>query len=141
MMKAEAKRELENYVYDFEYYREKISERERYKDEVRQSLSRVKELNSYSENGLFRAQKSFDAIIASEAREEETLVEILNRKQKIESVILKMEQPYKTIIYLKYMRFYTFDQISEKMHYSTKRIYQLHAIAIDRFAELYMSEQ
>ena len=80
-------------------------------------------------------------VVEREMREEESLIEILNKKQKIETIIKKLEQPYRNIIYLKYIRFYTYDQIADKMHYSSKRIYQLHTIALEKFIDLYLADE
>ena len=40
-------------------------------------------------------------------------------------------QPYRVIFYLKYISLLTFDQIADKLNYSTKRIYQLHNEGLD----------
>jgi len=139
MTRDEVKRELENYVFDVDYFLEKSKEREKYKDDIALSLLRIKALSGQSSSDTVSVEKRLDQVVEREMREEETLIEILNRKQRIENLISHLDQPYRNIIYLKYLRFYTYDQIADMMHYSPKRIYQLHSVALDKFIDLYLS--
>lgn len=139
MKKEDVKKELENYIFDVEYFLEKSKEREKYKDDIELSILRIKSLSAHSSADTETVEKRLDQVVEREIREEETLIEILNRKQKIENVIKLLDQPYRNIIYLKYIRFYTYDQIADKMHYSSKRVYQLHAEALEKFVKLYLN--
>lgn len=141
MNKEDVKKELENYVFDVEYFLEKSKEREKYKEDIELSILRIRSLSAHASADTETVEKRLGQVVEREIREEETLIEILNRKQKIENVIKLLDQPYRNIIYLKYIRFYTYDQIADKMHYSSKRVYQLHAIALDRFIELYLASE
>ena len=141
MKKNEAKKELENYVFDMKFFNEKSKERESIKDKVQMSIQRVKTLEQQS-NGdntaLSSMKSSLDRIIDVETKEETVLIEILEKKQRVESVIEKLDSLDRTIIYMRYVQAYSFDQIAYKLNYSTKRIYQLHTIALDNFADLYV---
>ena len=46
-----------------------------------------------------------------------------------------LEQPYRNILFYRYIKFMTFDEIALKMNYSTPRIYQLHDHAIELILE------
>lgn len=107
MSKEELKTLLEDYWFDNQYLKEKS-----------------KEMTSASK--IFSCSHSSQLLDVSLQYEEEQIRNILHKKQKIESLIQCLNQPYKTIIYMKYISFLTFDQIADRMNYSTKRIYQLH---------------
>ena len=64
---------------------------------------------------------------------------IIEKKKNIESLIQSLSQPYKTIMYMKYVSFMTFDEIASKMNYSTKRIYQLHSEGFSRLLDIVSS--
>lgn len=114
MNKQELKHFLESYMFDEQYLKEKVKEVEKIK------LQTEKILNS---NNI--ANKS-SSIIDTQHNEQQIILEIYLKKQKIESLFQLLEQPYRTLMYLKYISFLTFDQVADRMNYSTKRIYQLH---------------
>ena len=107
MNKEELKNLLEDYWFDNQYLKEKSKE-----------INNVSKLFSYSSS----SQLLDDSLQYEEAQ----IKNILCKKQKVESLIQSLNQPYKTIMYMKYITFLTFDQIADRMNYSTKRIYQLH---------------
>lgn len=137
MTKDKIIKELESFMFDFQYYTEKSTEIETIKGQTKMSLFRLKELK---DNNLPTEllDASITKIMQRQANEENMLLTILNKKQKIEQCIQQVEQPQQTILYLKYVRFYTFDQIAGKMNYSTKRIYQLHSSAIEKYCDIYV---
>lgn len=140
MTKDKIIKELESFIFDYQYYLEKAKEIEKIKEQTKMSMNRLKELK---ENNLPTEclDNSIVQIMQKQADEEEMLLAILNKKQKIEKFIQGVEQPHRNILYLKYVRFYTFDQIAGKMNYSTKRIYQLHSSAIDKFCIAYLQPE
>ena len=62
------------------------------------------------------------------------------KKKRIDQLIERLNQPYRIIMYLKYITFLTFDQIADQMNYSTKRIYQLHSEGVNKLQELINNE-
>lgn len=113
MSKEELKSLLEDYWFDNQYLKEKS-----------------KEITSVSK--LIANSSSSQIFDDSIHYEEEQMKNILNKKRYIESLIQNLNQPYKTLMYMKYITFLTFDQIADRMNYSTKRIYQLHNEAITK---------
>ena len=111
MLKSELKTLLEDYWYDNQYLKEKAKEVE-------------------SINTLIRSGKGSDFIMSTKQYEESEMSKIVEKKKYIEGLFQKLNQPYRTIMYMKYITFLTFDQIADRMNYSTKRIYQLHGEAI-----------
>lgn len=116
MTKEELKSLFEDYWYDNQYLKEKSKE--------------IMTTNNYLANT--DAKNFFDDSINYEKQQ---IALILHKKQHIESLIQTLNQPYKTLMYLKYITFLTFDQIADRMSYSTKRIYQLHNEAINKILD------
>ena len=110
MLKNELKTLLEDYWYDNQYLKEKAKEVE-------------------SMNNLIRSGKGSDFIVSTKQYEESEMSKIIEKKKYIEGLFQNLNQPYRTIMYMKYITFLTFDQIADRMNYSTKRIYQLHSEA------------
>ena len=113
MIKEELKLLLEAYWYDNKYLEEKTKEIEK--------MSKIIENENFS-------NLAFD----TKHYEETELTKILEKKKNIENLFHTLTQPYKTLMYMKYISFLTFDQIADRMNYSTKRIYQLHSEGINK---------
>ena len=61
---------------------------------------------------------------------------IVKKKKYIETLFQKLIQPYQILMYLRYISFLTFDEIADRMNYSTKRIYQLHTEALNKLLDV-----
>lgn len=107
MNKESLKNILDDYWYDVQYLKEK-----------------TKELNSINILLKTNSPASFKQI---KKHEEHQISQIIENKKYVETLFQNLHQPYRTIMYMKYISFLTFDQIADKMNYSTKRIYQLHS--------------
>ena len=117
MTREELKTMLEEYWYDNQYLKEKTKEVEK----ITAMLIKNPNLQIYQ---------------LSKKQEEEVLFKLLDKKKKMDELISKLNQPYRIIMYLKYMSFLTFDQIADQMNYSTKRIYQLHSEGLNKLLDL-----
>lgn len=125
MLEKELVKELDSYKYDMQYLEEK-----------KQNIENMKlELNMYSNDE--RMVNKVNRILEKIANEERRILLIEESTKKIEDEIDALNQPYKTIMYYRYIKGYTFDEIALKMNYSTKRIYQLHKEAIRRHLNKY----
>ena len=121
MAEKELAKKLDNYKYDAQYLEEK-----------RHNIDNMKlELNKLSNDE--RMQEKKDRILEKIQDEENKIIIIAESTMKIENEIDLLSQPYKTIFYFRYIKGYTFDEIALKMHYSTKRIYQLHKEGINDY--------
>lgn len=132
MIKNLILQELESYKYDFQYLKEKSNEIEVLKNELKKIYDRLNDIdNSFLDTQELQNQSKL--ILNKLTEEDDYIIEILDKKKKIEQRINNLEQPYKSIFYLKYIKFFTFDEIADKMCYSTKRIYQLHKEGIIQY--------
>ncbi len=121
MNKEKLKNMLEEYWYDNQYLKEK-----------------AKEINNME--SLLHTNKNSEFFTATKEYEESQMLKIVEKKKYIESLIQDLSQPFRTIMYMKYISFLTFDQIAGKMNYSTKRIYQLHSEGLNKLLSIINSD-
>ena len=100
------------------------------KDKEATSKEKAKEVETM--NKLILAGKGSNFLSTTKLYEEAEMSKIIEKKKHIENLLQNLSQPYRTIMYMKYITFLTFDQIADRMNYSTKRIYQLHGEAINK---------
>lgn len=111
MKKEKLKEFLTEYWYDDKFLKEKTKE-----------MATFNKLLTTNESSIFNSSKQY---------EEDQIKRIFDKKYKIENLFQQLKQPHRTIMYMKYISFLTFDQIAVRMNYSTKRIYQLHNDAME----------
>lgn len=128
MNKTELKKYLDDYWFDNQYITQKIKELE----DTKKRNDKILDLSLLSNN--IHASTLYQE---SQQQEENRLKELLSKKQQIEENIGKLSQPYKTIMYFRYICFLNFDQIADKTNYSTKRIYQLHSEGLLKLLDIY----
>ena len=63
------------------------------------------------------------------------LIELENKKSAIESIIEKVEQPYKNILYFKYIKDFTLEVIAEKIGYNYRYTCKLHQKALQLYKQ------
>ena len=128
--------ELKSYWFDNQYYNEIMADSEVVVKEIQklEMSLKDKEIKGYDTsitklriNNLNEKKVSLDSLLQS----------ITKETKKVETIIDSMHQPYKNILFLKYIKNLSFDEIASKMNYSSKRIYQLHKIGIDFYIEQY----
>ena len=117
MNKLELKAKLDEYWFDNQYLKEKIKEIEAINQQI-------------------RTGKSSDLILKIKKNEELEMSKNIKKKNYIENIFQNLSQPYRTLMYLKYISFLTFDQIADRMNYSTKGIYQLHGEALNKLLDI-----
>lgn len=110
-------KELEEYWYDQQYLKEKIKEVEQI-----DKIANKKDAPSFLDE--------------TKQIEESEIRMYFKKKKSLEKKIQNLSQPYRTLMYLKYISFLNFDQIAYRMNYSKKRIYQLHSEAIKFLSQL-----
>lgn len=130
----EAKEELCSYIYDSFYYEEKYIE-------VNLMRKRLETLSNQTVNQYYQGIneqliKSIHLIAEKQIAEENLLIELLNKKQLMENKINNIKQPFKNVLYLRYIKTLDYEVIADKMNYSVKRIYQLHNEAIKFYADI-----
>jgi len=132
MTYEEAKTLLVNYSYDAFFYDEKNQEL----NTTRKKLDILLPKNITNSIVFEEMRKSVSDMLEKQHVDEKVLFDLFNQKCDLEARISKLKQPYKNVLYLRYIKAYRYEIIADKMSYSVKRIYQLHNDAIKMFAEL-----
>ena len=134
----EAKKELREYRDNIKYIEEKQNDAE----ELRTTIEKVTPNLSGMPNGkgdnLDKAplEEGLDRIKEIENDCNKKLQELLLKKFIVENKIDKLEQPYKSILYLKYIRGINLYKVSEELNYSYKQIKRLHQEALEKYINL-----
>jgi len=118
------KKELTEYWFNYQYYLEKLKDVKLQKNHLDESYERMKSITSKTKIEI--PAEVYQKIVNSQLAEEEALLLILNKKKQIENEINNLDQPYKIVLYFRYIRLNSFGEIANSLNYSTKRIYQLH---------------
>ena len=124
----EMKSMLDEYWYDCQYLDEKMKELEKIKKQESQVNGHNQIDNTKSECN-FLIQNIISLIKPIE-----------DKKLKLEKTIQNLTQPYKNVIYFKYIRNFNYDQIADKLNYSINRIYQLHKLGLSKLLDIMNNE-
>jgi DNA-directed RNA polymerase specialized sigma subunit len=135
MNTKECKKMLSNYRYNLITIQEKQKHLEDLKSLILKISERQKHINDLKDNEESKLQ--LDKILNKQIKAEQELLNEVTKQNKIENVINTLSQPGKTILLFRYISCMTFDEIALKLHYSSKRIYQLHSVAIEEFTKNY----
>lgn len=112
---------------------EAVSELQSYKyDDIKQALKTKQTKKERKE--LYEQLKES---IEKETKEEQILSEIQQKNQEITQRIDSLPEPYKSILFLKYICVKTIEEISTAINYSNKQIYQLHKEGLNLYASKY----
>ena len=127
-------KKLQNYWFDNQYINEIMQDMEKLIKEIKVLENRLKDNehkgydNTALEMKILHLKSKQKSLLSF-------LKKMIAKNQQVEFSIEQMTQPYKNILFLKYIKNYSFDEIASKMNYSSKRIYQLHKIAINLYIE------
>lgn len=131
MTSQQAREYLKSFQYDCQYYKEKIKELRKFKVEVDFALK-----NANTNTQISKTSNKLKSIINKLSEKESFLIELFSKQQQLEREFDQLPQPYKNVLYMRYVCFLSFDQIASNMNYSSKRIYQFHAKGIEMYAKL-----
>lgn len=134
----EAKQELREYRDNIKYIEEKQNDAEELRTRIERVTSNITGMPNGKGADLERApfEESLDRIQEIEKDCNKKLQELLLKKYIVENKIEQLEQPYKSILYLKYMRGINLYKVSEELNYSYRHIKNLHQEAIEKYANL-----
>ena len=105
------------------------------KEMLKNYINRQKEIKSLTNIEIDDAD--IRELLAEQKREEQQLIKDMKMKNKLVAMINNLKQPSKAILFGKYILNMSFDEVARDLYYSSKRIYQLHKIAIEEFAATY----
>lgn len=135
MSEEEAKKLLKGYKYNELTIKQREKHIEQLKEMLKNYINRQNEIKSLTNIELDDAD--IRELLAEQKREEQQLIKDMKMKNKLVAMINNLKQPSKAILFGKYILNMSFDEVARDLYYSSKRIYQLHKIAIEEFAATY----
>lgn len=134
----EAKKELREYRDNLKYIEEKQNDAEELRTRIEKTTKTVNGMPCGKGKNLDEApfEESLDRIQEIEVDCNKKLQELLVKKYLVENKIEQLEQPYKSILYLKYIRGITLYDISREMGYAYGYIRNANMEAIKKYADL-----
>ena len=130
------KRELKDYIYNKKWVEERledIKERRSMLDKITTTLS---DMPKGSSKVTDRIMENLVKIL-DDTKEIEKYVRDLREKQiKIENKIDMLEQPYKNILYFRYIKGYNLTEVSGEIEEEYDYTRKLHGIALIKYAEI-----
>lgn len=127
MSKDKIKNLLESYKFDNQLLNEKQNELNIINSQHLKKLEILKPISNEN-NQLYN--EAVEKYKRESSYIEKEIEKILNKKRDIEKLIEKVQQPYKNVLYFKYVQCLSVEEIAMKMNYSPQRIYQLHDIGM-----------
>lgn len=134
---AKAKQELNEYRENIKYIEEKLDDTEEVKakiEKVTSALSLTKTNNSYESNDKFA-----DAINKLEELKldcSEKMRELLLNKFIIDDKIERVEQPYRNVLFYRYTRGKSWQDVAKELGYTLDYIFDLHGEALYLYSKL-----
>ena len=133
-----AKQELREYRDNIKYIEEKQNDAEELRTRIEKITSNITGMPNAKGDNLDKApfEESLDRIQEIQKDCNKKLQELLIKKYLVENKIEQLEQPYKSILYLKYIRGINLFKVSEELNYSYRQIKRLHQEAVEKYANL-----
>lgn len=133
-----AKQELREYRDNIKYIEEKQNDAEELRTRIEKITSNITGMPNAKGSNLDKTpfEESLDRIQEIQKDCNKKLQELLIKKYLVENKIEQLEQPYKSILYLKYIRGINLFKVSEELNYSYRQIKRLHQEAVEKYANL-----
>lgn len=133
-----AKQELREYRDNIKYIEEKQNDAEELRTRIEKITSNITGMPNAKGDNLDKApfEESLDRIQEIQKDCNKKLQELLIKKYLVENKIEQLEQPYKSILYLKYIRGINLFKVSEELNYSYRQIKRLHQEAVEKYSNL-----
>lgn len=133
-----AKKELREYRDNIKYIEEKQNDAEELRTRIEKITSNITGMPNAKGDNPDKApfEESLDRIQEIEKDCNKKLQELLLKKYLVENKIEQLDQPYKSILYLKYIRGINLFKVSEELCYSYVHIKRMHQEAIEKYSKL-----
>lgn len=133
-----AKRELREYRDNIKYIEEKQNDAEELKTKIQKITQNITGMPTGKGDNLDEAplEESLDRIEEIEKECDKKLQELLLKKFVVENKIDRLDQPYKSILYLRYIRGNPLNKVSNELGYSYEHVCRMHGKALKMYVNL-----
>ena len=134
----EAKRELREYQQNIKYIEEKQNDALELRTRLESTTKRLSGMPTGKGENLDKdvLAESIDRLNRIVNDCDRKLQELLLKKFVVENKIEKLEQPFKSILFIRYIRNNDFSEVAKKIGYGERHIHRLHGEALQKYAEL-----
>lgn len=134
----EAKKELREYRDNIKYIDERQLDAEELKSRILNISAKLSDMPSAKGSNPEKAplEETLDRLKEIEEDCNNKLQELLVKKFVVENKIEQLEQPYKSILYLKYIRGMKLPVIANELNYSIQHIKRMTKNALEKYATL-----
>lgn len=138
MVDLEAVKELREYRDNIKYIDEKQLDAEELKARIFNISAKLSDMPRGKGANLEKApiEETLDKLREIEKDCNNKLQELLLKKFVVENKIEQLEQPYKSILYLKYIRGMRLPMIANDLNYSIQHIKRMSKDALEKYANL-----
>ena len=131
-----AKRELKNYIYDKKWVEERLEDIKERKTLVNNITTTLSDMPNGSRRVEDKMAESLVEILYLINDLERYLKELKEKQIEIETKIDKIEQPYKNILYFRYIKGNNLTEVSNQINAEYDYTRKLHGIALIKYARL-----
>ena len=134
----EAKKELREYQQNIKYIKEKQNDALELRTRLESTTKRLSGMPSGKGGNLDRDMlaESIDKMDKIIAECDKKLQELLLKKFVVENKIEMLDQPFKSILFIRYIRNNDFAEVARKIGYGERHIHRLHGEALQKYAEI-----
>lgn len=137
MTVEEAKQELKEYRENILYIKEQQEDIEELRGILEKTTTRLSPTKT--DNNSMSTDKfsdGIDRIDRIEKDKNEKLAELLTKKFVVDSKIDRLEYPHRDVLFMRYSRGKSWDEIAKKLNYSRDNVFKVHGKALQKYIEL-----
>lgn len=133
----EAKKELKEYRESILYIKEQQEDIEELRGILEKTTTRLS-LSKTDNNSMSTDKFSdgIDRISRIEQEKDKKLEELLLKKFVIDEKIDKLEFPFRDVLFMRYSRWKSWEEIARDMKYSLNNVFKIHGKALQKYAEV-----
>jgi DNA-directed RNA polymerase specialized sigma subunit len=132
----EIKKELSSYIQDKKYIEEKKADIEELREQATNTTSMLTDMPKGSNPINDKIAEYVAKILDLQAENLEFILNLEKRKKEIENIINTMEQPYKNILYFRYIKGYNLTEVASLIGNEYKWCCVLHGKALEQYRKI-----
>lgn len=132
----EVKKELNSYIQEKKYLEQLDAEIEEYRTKATSCTAELSDMPKANKR-IYDKVAEYAAIIADlEYEKIDERIKIEKQKKLIEDKVKCLDQPYKNILYFKYIKGYDLTEVAKEIRYEYKYTCSLHGKALKQYQEI-----
>lgn len=130
------KQELKDYIYNKRWIEEKLLDIKERRTLLENISGTISDMPKGTSKVVDKKAEELSKIIDDTDELEKYIEQLKDKQLKIESKIDKIEQPYKNILYFRYIRGYNLTEVSNEIEAEYDYTRKLHGIALIKYSKM-----